>query len=299
MEFDDQRVNVGGVTDRRGSGGMGRGVAIGGGGLGLVGVVVVLLFQLLGGGAGGGGGFDLNQLAPGTVTGGAPGESQQALAERCNTEGAIEQYDDCYLIKVYNETDEVWSEELATQGAEYRAPGLTFFSQAVNTGCGQASSQVGPFYCPPDENIFIDIDFLDQLQQRFGADGRYAQAYIMAHEFGHHLQTILGVEPQVREAQQANPSQQNDLSVRLELQADCFAGVWGRLADDRGNVTITRAELTQALEAAAAVGDDRIQEATAGRVDPESFTHGSSQQRQEWYTTGFETGDIQQCDTFA
>ena len=161
--------------------------------------------------------------------------------------------------------------------------GLAFFTQAVNTGCGQASSQVGPFYCPPDENIYIDIEFLEQLQQRFGADGRYAQAYIMAHEFGHHLQTILGVEPQVRQAQQANPSRANDLSVRLELQADCFAGVWGRLADDRGNVTITRAELTQALEAAA-VGDDRIQEAATGRVDPESFTHGSSQQRQEWYT---------------
>jgi uncharacterized protein len=300
MEFDDQRVDVSGVSDRRGSGGLGRGVAIGGGGLGLVGVVVVLLLQLLGGGAGGaGGGFDLTQLAPGTVTGGAPGESQQELAERCNTEGAIDEYDDCYLIKVYNETDEVWAEELPNRGAEYRAPGLTFFTQAVNTGCGQASSQVGPFYCPPDESIYIDIEFLEQLQQRFGADGRYAQAYIMAHEFGHHLQTILGVEPQVRQAQQSDPGRANDLSVRLELQADCFAGVWGRLADERGNVTITRAELTQALEAAAAVGDDRIQEATAGRVDPESFTHGSSQQRQQWYTTGFETGDIQACDTFA
>jgi predicted metalloprotease len=300
MEFDDQRVDVSGVSDRRGSGGgLGRGVAIGGGGLGLVGVIVVLLLQLLGGGAGGGGGFDLTQLAPGTVTGGAPDESQEQLAERCNSEGAIDQYDDCYLIKVYNETDEVWSEELAPRGGEYRPPGLTFFTQAVNTGCGQATSQVGPFYCPPDENIYIDIDFLEQLQQRFGADGRYAQAYIMAHEFGHHLQTILGVEPQVRQAQQANPSQQNDLSVRLELQADCFAGVWGRLADDRGNVTITRAELTQALEAAAAVGDDRIQEAATGRVDPESFTPGSAQQRQEWYTRGFDTGDIQQCDTFA
>jgi predicted metalloprotease len=298
MEFDDQRVDVSGVSDRRGSGGLGRGVAIGGGGLGLIGVIVVLLLQALGGG-GGGTSFDLSQIAPGAVTGGVSGESQQELSDRCNTEGAIEEYDDCYLIKVYNETDEVWAEELANRGAEYRPPGLTFFTQAVNTGCGQATSQVGPFYCPADENIFIDIEFLEQLQQRFGADGRYAQAYIMAHEFGHHLQTVLGIEPQVRQAQQANPSQQNDLSVRLELQADCFAGVWGRLADDRGNVTITRAELTQALEAAAAVGDDRIQEATVGRVDPESFTHGTSQQRQEWYTTGFETGDIQRCDTFA
>jgi uncharacterized protein len=299
MEFDDQRVDVGGVTDRRGSGGLGRGVALGGGGLGLVGVVVVLLLQLLGGGAGGGTSFDMTQIAPGAVTGGVSGETQQELSERCNTEGAIEQYDDCYLIKVYNETDEVWAEELPARGAEYLPPGLTFFTQAVNTGCGQASSQVGPFYCPPDENIYIDIEFLGELQQRFGADGRYAQAYIMAHEFGHHLQTILGVEPQVRQAQQSDPSRANDLSVRLELQADCFAGVWGRLADDRGNVTITRAELTQALEAAAAVGDDRIQEAATGRVDPESFTHGSSQQRQQWYTTGFETGDIQRCNTFA
>jgi uncharacterized protein len=299
MEFDDQRVDVSGVSDRRGSGGgLGRGVALGGGGLGLVGVIIVLLLQALGGG-GGGTSFDMSQIAPGAVTGGVSDETQQELSERCNTEGAIEEYDDCYLIKVYNETDEVWAEELANRGAEYRQPGLTFFTQAVNTRCGQASSQVGPFYCPPDESIFIDIEFLEALQQRFGADGRYAQAYIMAHEFGHHLQTILGIEPQVRQAQQSNPGSANDLSVRLELQADCFAGVWGRLADDRGNVTITRAELTQALEAAAAVGDDRIQEATAGRVDPESFTHGSSQQRQQWYTTGFETGDIQQCDTFA
>jgi uncharacterized protein len=295
MEFDDQRVDVGGVTDRRGGGGLGRGVAIGGGGLGLIGVIAVLLLQLLGGG--GGGGVDLNQLAPDTVTGGAPGESQQELAERCNTDGAIDRYDDCYLIKVYNETDEVWAEELANQ--DYRPPGLTFFTGAVATGCGQATSQVGPFYCPADENIYIDIDFLEELQQRFGADGRYAQAYIMAHEFGHHLQSILGVEPQVRQAQQSDPSRANELSVRLELQADCFAGVWGRLADERGNVTITRAELTQALEAAAAVGDDRIQEAATGRVDPESFTHGSSEQRQQWYATGFDSGDIQRCDTFA
>ena len=153
-----------------------------------------------GGGAGGaGGGFDLTQLAPGTVTGGAPGESQQELAERCNTEGAIDEYDDCYLIKVYNETDEVWAEELPNRGAEYRAPGLTFFTQAVNTGCGQASSQVGPFYCPPDENIYIDIEFLEQrVTIRRGRPVR--AAYIMAHEFGHHLQTILGVEPQVQQA---------------------------------------------------------------------------------------------------
>lgn len=292
MQFDDQNVDVSGVDDRRGRGG---GVAMAGGG-GILAVIVTIIALVLGGGQGGG--IDLNSLAPGAVQGGTEGETTEQLRQRCNADGALDQFNDCYLIKVYNETDEVWSAEFARLGRPYQRPTLTFFSGGVQTGCGAASSQVGPFYCPPDQHMYIDIDFLAQLQQQFGAGGRYAQAYILAHEFGHHLQTLLGIEPQVRRLQQSNPRQRNDLSVRMELQADCLAGVWGRLANDRGNVAITEKEVREAQRAAAAVGDDRIQETTTGRVDPESWTHGSAQDREQWFTTGFSTGDIERCDTF-
>lgn len=296
MKFDNQQVDTSGVDDLRGQRRKG-GLAIGGG-AGILGLLVVLLVSLLGGGGGlPTGGIDVNQLDPG-VLGSQPGtETKSDLAERCATEGAIDKYDDCFLVKVYNEADEVWSQEMA--GRDYRPPRLAFFTDAVDTGCGSATSQVGPFYCPADERIYLDLGFLAQLQQQFGAEGRYAQAYILAHEFGHHLQTLLGIEPQVRKLQQQNPRQANELSVRMELQADCFAGVWGRLANDRGNLTITRAELEQALNAAAAVGDDRIQKKMQGRVDPESWTHGSSEQRRTWYMKGYDGGTITSCDTFS
>ncbi len=176
---------------------------------------------------------------------------------------------------------------------------MAFFADYVSTACGGASSEVGPFYCPGDERMYIDVWFLAQLQQEFGATGRYAQAYILAHEFGHHLQTVLGIERQVRAAQQRDPASANELSVRMELQADCLAGVWGALANEQGNVTITEAELQQAQDAAAAIGDDRIQRKTQGRVNPEAWTHGSAEQRREWYLTGYESADAAQCDTFS
>jgi len=290
IKFDDQAVDVSGVSDRRGRGGA---AAIGGGGVGIVGLLVYVLISVLGGGE-----VDPTQLVPqgGPVQGEGAGTGD--LETRCNTDGAIERYDDCFLVKVYNEVNEVWTDEFARAGESYDRPGLTFFTQAVQTGCGTASSQVGPFYCPPDQGIFIDIGFLEQLQQRFGADGRYAQAYIMAHEAGHHLQTLFGTERKVRAAQQANPSQQNELSVAMELQADCYAGVWSRLADDRGNVSVGEAELDQAIGAAEAVGDDRIQQKTQGRVDPESWTHGSAEQRRTWFLRGRESADVNSCDTF-
>lgn len=289
MQFDDQSVDVSGVQDRRGIGGP---VAIGGGGVGIVGLLVYLLLSVLGGGS-----VDTDQLVP-------PGNQVQEtgsnaqLETRCNTQGAIDRYDDCYLVKVYNEINEVWTDEFARRGGDYRPPGLAFFTQRVSTGCGPASAQVGPFYCPPDERIYIDIGFLEALQQQFGAQGRYAQAYVMAHEAGHHLQTLLGTERKIRALQQANPGQQNALSVALELQADCYAGVWSRLADTQGNVSITDGELDQALAAAAAVGDDRIQRKTQGRVDPESFTHGSAADRTRWFRTGRDSADLGSCRTF-
>ena len=302
VDFDDSRVDVSGVSDRRGGGGgFGMPVAVGGGGLGILGLVLYLVVGVLGGGGGGGTGVDLSGLQPGVLGDGARagGESSERLSERCNAEGAIERYDDCFVIKVWNEANEVWAAELPTAtGASYAEPGLVFFSGATRTGCGPASSSVGPFYCPPDRSLFIDLDFLRQLQTQFGAQGRYATAYIVAHEVGHHLQTLLGTEEQVRRAQQARPDQQNALSVALELQADCYAGVWGRQADERGNLSVTQAELAQAQAAAAAVGDDRIQQRTSGRVDPESWTHGSAEARRTWYTRGFTSGDPAVCDTF-
>jgi uncharacterized protein len=301
MRFDDANIDLSGVEDRRGSGfgghGGGGAIALGGGGMGVVGLVLYLVFAVLGGG-GGAGGVDVAQVQPGPRTGSGSGSGGD-LAARCNTDGAIERYDDCFIVKVYNEVNEVWTDELARRGADYRQPRLGFFDGAVATGCGRASSQVGPFYCPPDEQIWMDLGFLAQLQEQFGAEGRYAQAYIVAHEVGHHLQTLFGTEREVRAAQQGNPAAANQLSVAMELQADCYAGVWGRLADERGNLTITEAELGQAVGAAAAIGDDRIQEKVSGRVDPESWTHGSSEQRQEWYLRGFRSGDLLACDTFS
>jgi uncharacterized protein len=276
------------LEDRRGMG-VGPGLAIGGGGLGIIGLLIYLAVNLLGGGS------SNFALSPDQAEGGA---SAGELAERCNQQGAIDEFEDCFVLKVFNEVNEVWTEEFERRGQTYRPPRLVYFEQSVSTDCGLASSQVGPFYCPADRRVYIDLGFLDQLQQEFGAQGRPAQAYIVAHEVGHHLQTLTGTERQVRQAQQRNPSQTNPLSVRLELQADCYAGVWSALADQRGNVSITEAELDQALQAAEAVGDDRIQQKTQGRIDPESWTHGSAEQRRSWFLTGFRGANPASCDTF-
>jgi predicted metalloprotease len=294
MEFDDQNVDVSGVDDQRGrTGGLGRGPMVAGGG-GIVAVIVTVLIMLLGGG--GGSLPTTGALDQGT---GTSSGVVSDLKTRCNTAGAIDTYDDCYLVKVYNETNEVWAAEFNRLGESFRQPTLTFYDGYVQTSCGAASAQVGPFYCPADEHIYIDIGFLSQLQEQVGAQGRYAQAYILAHEYGHHLQTVLGIESQVRRAQQANPSQANALSVRMELQADCLAGVWGNLANAAGNVTISASEAAQAQSAAAAVGDDRLQAQSGGPVNQETWTHGSAKQRQTWYTTGFQSGDLNRCNTFS
>ncbi|MBA3744530.1 MAG: neutral zinc metallopeptidase [Sporichthya sp.] len=293
MKFDDNSVDASGVRDRRGRGGA---AAIGGGGVGIVGLVIYVLISVLGGGSG----VDPSLLFPSDGSVQSQADDSGDLATRCNTEGAIERDDDCYLVKVYNEINEVWTADFTGQGETYERPALTFFESAVSTGgCGRASSQVGPFYCPGDRSIYIDIGFLAQLQQEFGAAGRYAQAYILAHEAGHHLQTLLGTEQEMRDAQRSSKKDANALSVAFELQADCYAGVWSRLADDAGNVSVGEAEVKQAQAAAAAVGDDRIQEKSTGRVDPESWTHGSAAQREKWFTTGRSSGDLDACNTFA
>ena len=290
IEFDDTRVDVSHVDDRRGGAG---GLAIGGG-VGVVGLVVYLLFQLLGGNA--------SQLQmPASVP---PDQSQQEssaeLSQRCNSPGALEQYTDCRLIKTFDVADTVWRDEFDRRGLSYDTPRFAFFTGATQTGCGAANAQVGPFYCPPDQEIYFELGFLAQLQQQFGAQGEFAQAYIVAHEFGHHLQTLLGTERQVRAAQEANPALANQYSIAMELQADCYAGVWAKLAGQRttGGIHLTEDNIAEAENAAQAVGDDRIQQKVQGRVDPESWTHGSAQQRKQWFDTGYQTGDIDACTTF-
>jgi uncharacterized protein len=234
---------------------------------------------------------------PGGVVTGASGSGAQDLATKCNQAGAIEQYPDCLLTKAYNETNEVWADEFRRRAMAYRAPRLVFFDGSVGTACGPATTAVGPFYCPGDERIYFDLGFAQQLQQ-IGVSGDYANVYIMAHEYGHHLQNITGIEAQVRDAQQRDRRNANEYGVAMELQADCYAGVWGRMADDRGNVTVTAQEVRDAQNAAAAVGDDRIQQGAGQRVNPESWTHGSAAQRQQWYTTGFNPGDMDRCNTY-
>jgi|tagenome__1003787_1003787.scaffolds.fasta_scaffold20952456_2 predicted metalloprotease len=179
----------------------------------------------------------------------------------------------------------------------YRHAHLVLFRNAYPSGCGLAKEAIGPFYCPEDEKVYLDLGFFDELKNRFGAPGEFAQAYVIAHEIGHHVQKILGIEPKVRALQERNPSAQNPLSVRLELQADCFAGVWANSTQQRG--IIHASDVKSALDAAAAVGDDRLQKMATGRVSPESFTHGSSAQRDEWFERGLQSGRLSSCNTFS
>ena len=302
IEFDDSRVDVGGVDDRRGGGGFGGGGLAVGGGMGVVGLIVYLIFNVLGGGSGTGGTGGLGlPIDTGQVGSSGQSETREQLQQRCNSSGALEKYTDCRLIKVYNVADATWKDEFARRGVDYTSPRLAFFTRQTQTGCGAASAEVGPFYCPADQEIYFELGFLDQLQQQLGAQGTFAQAYIAAHEFGHHLQTLLGTERQVRAAQERDPDNANEYSVAMELQADCFAGVWSKLADQRsqGGIALTQDNIAEAQKAAAAVGDDRIQQRTQGRVNPESFTHGTAQQRSDWFTTGYRSGDINGCNTFS
>ena len=285
MKFDDSNVDASQLQDQRGGrGGMSRGATMGAGigGVGLIGLLLALIF----------GGALPTQTAEEPTT--QAGQASD-VAVRCNQPGAIDQYEDCYILKIFNETNEVWAEQV--QG--YKRPTIVFFEKGVRTACGPASSDTGPFYCPGDAKVYVDLGFMKQLLNRLGAKGRNAEAYVIAHEVGHHIQNITGQEREVRRLQQQNPGRRNEYSVRLELQADCYAGVWARQANDSGKVQITKDELYEALNAAAAVGDDRIMAGAGQRVNPESFTHGSAQQRQDWFTKGFQSGDPRQCNTFA
>lgn len=204
-----------------------------------------------------------------------------------------------FVSVVLADTEQTWGEIFDAAGRTYREPTLVLFSGAVESACGFAQAAVGPFYCPSDHKVYIDLSFYQELQSRFGAPGDFAQAYVVAHEVGHHVQTLLGISERTLAARQrASETQANALSVRQELQADCFAGIWAHNAD-RSRQLLEQGDIEEGLNAASAIGDDRLQKQSRGYVAPESFTHGSSEQRVRWFKRGFESGDVQTCDTFA
>lgn len=323
MEF-DEAGDPGDLIDRRGEGPIG---GLGGpaGGLagGLVGAVLGGLLSGRRGRAGGGmgvlvlllvgflllrscgGGFDLSSMGRLDELPGLPGPSAggqvPAVGNPSEVSGEDPQAADVsFANAVITDANDVWTSQFKSAGQSYNRTKLVLFSGGVNTGCGSATAAVGPFYCPADSLVYLDLTFWDELSNRFGAEGDFAQAYVIAHEVGHHVQNELGISSQVRSIEAEDPSAAegaNGLSVRVELQADCLAGVWAHTTYERD--LLEKGDLAEAMRAAAAVGDDTIQRSTVGYVRPDTFTHGSSEQRQHWFRRGFDSGSSDDCDTFS
>lgn len=272
-----------------GGGGMGRR----GGGIGIFGILILLgVCWFLGINP-------LTLLSGGMDTGGGSYPEQQSSLDSGGgfSDPASEEMKE-FASVVLADTEDTWKALLPQVGATYREPSLVLFSGGVDSACGYAQSAVGPFYCPGDEKVYLDLDFFDELSRRFGAPGDFAQAYVIAHEVGHHVQKVLGIEEQVRQARGSmSETEANEVSVRVELQADCFSGVWAsRAQKERG--LLEPGDIEEALGAASAVGDDTLQKQAGGRVMPDSFTHGSAQQRMRWFEAGYRSGDPKACDTF-
>ncbi|HWR13838.1 MAG TPA: neutral zinc metallopeptidase [Terriglobales bacterium] len=268
------------IEDRRGGGGMG-GLRMGGG-LGLGGIVILLLLSFV---------FKKNFFTLlSTDQAGAPTTQSNPVDDPAE-EPQVQ-----FVSFVLDDAQKTWTGILAERGVDYPRAKLVLFRDAVQSACGVAESASGPFYCPGDQKAYIDLSFYDELKQRFDASGDFAQAYVLAHEIGHHVQNVLGIERKVRAAMQQNPSSRNALSVRMELQADCFAGIWGHSTEQRN--ILEAGDVDEALNAAAAIGDDRIQKMSGRGVSPDSFTHGSSEQRAYWFKQGFQSGRLEACDTF-
>jgi predicted metalloprotease len=281
-------------------GGFGGGLPIPGGGKGIGGIIGIILVVVVGllarGGGGGGGGTDITDI----ITGGfdqastvpAPPRGQEGVPGADPDAEVAE-----FTGQVFNDTQDFWAATFADAGRDYRDATLVLFDTPVASGCGGAQAAIGPHYCPPDDTVFIELGFFDELKSEFGAPGDFAQAYVIAHEMGHHVQNVLGTSEEVRRLQQEDPGRANGYSIRLELQADCYAGVWAKTVYDRG--LLDPGDIEEGLAAAEAVGDDRIQEKATGRVDPESWNHGSSEQRARWFRQGFDSGRADSCDTFS
>ncbi|MCP2164418.1 KPN_02809 family neutral zinc metallopeptidase [Goodfellowiella coeruleoviolacea] len=300
MEFDENAsIDTSQVEDLRGSGGgggIGGRVLLGGGGLGVVGVLIYFLLSQLGGTAvlPSGSGFD--DVGSGQQLG------SDSLQQKCRTGADANANQDCRAVAYINSIQNYWTDAFARSGRTYQVTRTDFFSGGVQTRCGNATSAAGPFYCPADRKVYIDLSFFTELRTRFGAQGgQFVEAYVLAHEYGHHVQNLLGTSDRVRTRSGANSD-----SVRLELQADCYAGVWAAHATSTPTSSgqplitkITQDDINRALDAAARIGDDYIQsEIGGGRIDTTQFTHGSSAQRQKWFTTGIQSGDPARCDTF-
>jgi predicted metalloprotease len=251
-------------------------------GMGIGGAVVMLVLSLI---------FGRDFVTGSTTADDSTATSAGEVASSPDEERLVQ-----FVTFVLNDVQDVWRKKLDERHVPYQDAHLVLFRDATQSGCGTAESTMGPFYCPLDQKVYIDLGFYDELRRRFGAPGDFAQAYVLSHELGHHVQHLLGIDAQIRRAQQREPDKANALSVRLELQADCLAGVWGNSTEQRR--LLQQGDIDEGLAAAASVGDDRIQRATTGRVNAETFTHGSSAQRTAWFKRGLSSGSIDACDTF-